>query len=53
VSVSLDTSNGSARRTEPDKRSIAAGQRNVPPNAIFQIHVQKHFLGPQTRALVH
>ena len=26
---------------------------NIPPNAILQIHVQKHFLGPQTRALVN
>jgi hypothetical protein len=51
-SVSLDPSNGSACRNRTGKRRIAAGHRNIPPNAILQIHVQKHFLGPQTRALV-
>ena len=52
MSVSLDPSNGSACRDKPRKRSIAAGHHDIPPNATVQIHVQKHVLGPQTRALV-
>ena len=52
MSVSLYTSNVIIHHGEPAERNAAAGHRNVPPKANFQIHVQKLFLGPQTRAMV-
>jgi hypothetical protein len=34
-------------------QSLSAGHRDVLSYATFQIHVQKLFLGPQMRALLH
>jgi len=52
VSVSLFTSNVVIHSGEPAEQNAAAGHRNVPPKANPRIHVQKLFLGPQTRAMV-